>query len=290
MLTMKKKVFKIAEHEIKFQKEGYLLLPLLNDEEVASLKNFYNELSHPEIEGFHSTHFSKNRAYKKEIHNKITAVFSENLLALLEDYAILFANFMVKGRGESSRMPIHADWTYVDETQFQSLGVWCPLVDTNPQNGMLGVVPKSHLLNFNFRGPKIPNSFQAYDQYIIDTYGKLIPMKAGEIIIYDHRMLHYSPANLSNVNREAINIVAAPNAAAIMHHTVLDDPNMVHVYKVNDPSFFLEYDHFEKPDKGVADSNYLLDIQKMSKDHIDEVLHKRNLLEKIFHLFRAKAY
>ena len=48
------------------------------------------------------------------------SVVSENMNEILEDFKPLGASFLTKFRGEYSEMPIHQDWTVVDENQFGS--------------------------------------------------------------------------------------------------------------------------------------------------------------------------
>lgn len=288
VFTMRRVVFRNKEQEKSFQKFGFIKLPFLSKQEVKDLLLFYHKHNNAELHssGFQSTHFSKNREYKRKVQTEIGQVFSGKLSTLLIDYKFVFGNFMVKNIGPESRMPIHADWTYVNEDQFQSLGIWCPLVDTTTLNGMLGVVPYSHNLDKNLRGPKIPNSFQKLDQYIIDNYGKMIPMKAGEIILYDHRLLHFSPPNESQDLRVAINVVATPLEAEIFHYTVLDREDEFNKYHVKEDNFYVEYDHFEKPDLGKIEGIYELKVPELSKAHIDQVLGKKGFLNRFRILFQ----
>jgi hypothetical protein len=278
-------VFKELSQEEAFQKLGYIKISFLSNKEVQDLLKFYHDNTALDSSGFQSTHFSKNREYKRKVQATIENVFSLKFNSLLVDYKFVFGNFMVKNVGAESRMPIHADWTYVNEDQFQSLGIWCPLVDTTKENGMLGVVPYSHNLDRNNRGPKIPNSFQKFDQYIIDAYGKLIPMKAGEIILYDHRLLHFSPPNESNEARVAINVVACPRLADVFHYAVMDKEGSFNEYHVREANFFVEYDHFERPDLGTVERVHKLNVPELTQVHIDRILNKRGLLNSLKSLF-----
>lgn len=283
---MKKSVFKDSIIEKSFQKDGYVVLPLLSRSEVKTLLDFYDANPNEVNDGFHATHFSKNRPYKKLVHQKIIATYEVGLTNLLNNYNLLFANFMVKETGNNSVMPLHADWTYVDEKQFQSLGIWSPLIDTNEQNGMLGVVPSSHKLKMNNRGPKIISPFLQNNDYIINNYGKLLKVDAGSVVIYDHRLLHYSPANLSIQKRVSLNISAVPNGVEIAHYSYFENPNKVYKYEVLGTDFFLEYNHFEEPDNGKILEEYELNIVPFEKKYLDSVLSSKSLIYKIKSMFK----
>lgn len=282
---MNKPVFKDSTIEKSFQKNGYVVLPLLSKSEVKSLLDFYESNPNEGQEGFHATHFSKNRPYKKEVHQKIIAAYQSGLHNLLNNYKLLFANFMVKETGNNSVMPLHADWTYVDEKQFQSLGIWSPLVDTNAQNGMLGVIPFSHQLKENNRGPKIISPFINLNDYIIKTYGTLLKVDAGSVVIYDHRLLHYSNANLSDKKRVSVNISAAPVGVEVAHYSYFEKPNKVYKYEVLNSDFFLEYNHFEEPDNGRILEAYDLNIIPFEKKYIDQVLSSKSFFQKLKGMF-----
>jgi hypothetical protein len=240
--------FLSPELEDKLSKEGYVVLPLLSQEEIEAVRAFYLK-SKPSVssEGFHSTHFSKDRAYKKTVHDFLKEVFQPYIQANLPGYRVAFCNFMVKEPGANSRMPLHTDWTYVDESKHRSLALWCALSDTSELNGALGVVPKSHLLPHNIRGPKIKTPFHDFNEDLITHAGKLLEISAGTAVIYDHRLMHFSPPNLSKDTRIALNLILLPNEVSVKHYCVLDDPNQIVGYDVGADDFFLNYDAFEMP-------------------------------------------
>lgn len=284
-LLLTDNIFLDTKLNANFNKFGYVKINLLDSFDVNSLLRFYFENPNNFNQGFHSTHFSKNRDYKRMVQEKILSTFVAPTKNYLTNYELNFGNFMVKESGERSMMPLHADWTYVDENKSVSLGIWCPLTDTNEKNGMLGVVPFSHNFEHNFRGPKIPSPFHDFNQYIIDNYGELIPVKAGEAIIYNHKTLHFSPENNSKETRVAINIVATPKEAPILHYANINDE--IRKYKVKNNDFFVEYDHFETPDYNDFEIINTQNTLIINQSIIDKTLSKKNkcLLQKIKDFF-----
>lgn len=268
-------VFKSVRLEKKFQRKGYVVLPLLSSQQVSELLLFFKKEYNIDFSGFHSTHFLNDEQLKRTVHNKITSILEPQLQKYLLDYNAVFANFMVKSIGKDSRMPLHADWTYVDENKFQSLGVWSPLINTNKENGRLGVVPKSHLLKKNYRGPNIPSPFHEFNEYIINNYGKLLKMKAGEVLIYDHRLLHFSPANLSKSIRPAMNLVLAPQSASLYHYTNVSYFPAIEKYKVGNPEFYINYVHLGQPDKTCLHETISVNWSPYTQGYIDANLKTR---------------
>jgi hypothetical protein len=279
-------VFKNKKLQQSFLKNGYVVVKLIDHEDCQKLLDFYHQNPNLDKGEFHSTHFSTDRAYKKRVHQNISATYHKALEQYLENYKPIFANFMVKEAHENSIMPLHADWTYVNEDKSVSLGVWSPLMDTNLKNGMLGVVPKSHFFKKNPRGPQIPTPFHDFNEYIIDKYGKLLPIKAGEAVIYDHRLLHFSPPNLSSKTRVAVNIVMVPNNEKMIHYASFGDLEHVSVFQPKDESFYLEYDHFEKPTIGSPIKNIALKILPFEKKYIDRMLSENSIFTRLLNFWK----
>lgn len=284
------KVFRNNKLQAQFQRDGYVVISGVFKNEYAELLNFYkNNLPSFDHGGFHSTHFFKDRAYKRSVHETIKSLFWSKLEAFFSDYDLIFANFMVKEPRPDSVMPLHADWTYVNEDKFVSLGIWCPLVDTNEMNGMLGVIPFSHDLASNTRGPKIVSAVGEFNEYIIKKYGKLLSLKAGDAVIYNHRLLHFSESNISNTTRVAVNLVAVPAKAEVYHYLSLEYEKGIRKYIVKSEDFFLNYDHFEEPDNSENFELINLDSNLLSREFIDKKLHRNeSFLTTIFKLFKSE--
>jgi ectoine hydroxylase-related dioxygenase (phytanoyl-CoA dioxygenase family) len=241
-------IFKDERLDKKLNRQGYVVLDLLTTHEVSVLKDFFDKHYAVELNGFHSTHFIADRELKQQVHDLIVSVMESKLQKFIPDYYAVFGNYMVKALGNYSRMPLHADWTYVDEGKSVSLGIWCPLVDTDENNGRLGVVPKSHTLRKNLRGPQVPTPFHHLADFIIEEYGKFLSMKAGSCVVYDHRLLHFSNANHSKKLRPAVNLVLAPKNQQLYHYANRASYPKLEKYLPQDSSFYINYEHFEIPD------------------------------------------
>jgi hypothetical protein len=283
--------------ESELLEKGFTVFPLLGPDEVEAIMSFYEQNKPIDFQGnspFHSTHFFRDRVYKREVDAYLKRIFKPPLSRHLQGYDVKFCNFMVKEPGTGSIMPLHTDWTYVDESKFRSLALWMPLTDTTNDNGALGVVAGSHHLPFDIRGPKIPHAFHRFNERIIEQFGELIPMKAGEAIVYDHRLMHYSPPNLSAVARVAINVILTPEEAPIYHYCRHGAEDFIHEYAVEDEDFYVCYDAFDIPEKATHVRRLPMVISEFSWDMIGEVARKRarntfleTLLQKTRKLIRS---
>lgn len=237
-----------------FLEKGYVVLDALPAAVLEALAQFCNQHVPEGIQGFHTTHFSNDAEYKKRVHDGLVNILGPYLQKILVRHVPVFANFMLKPGGGGNPMPLHADWTYVDETDDFSLSVWIPLVDTTPTNGCIGVIPYSQRLSHTIRGPQIKQSQYPCNETLIAKMGRLLPLKAGQLLVYDHRMQHYSTANDSDRLRPAINISLVPQGVEIIHYTRPEGSDKIHRYVVNDPDFFIRYDNFQIPELGTPDA------------------------------------
>lgn len=277
-------VFKNKKLNTEFSKNGYVVLKSIPFQSLNRLVDFYNnQYGNLKDDFFHTTHFVSDVKLKRDVHLCIKNEFASFIEECLDGYTGLFGNFMIKPTGTAGIMPLHADWTYVKEPEFVSCSIWCPMNDTNEQNGTLGVVPKSHLFDINFRGPQIPSPFHLNNEYIINNYGTLLPIRKGEAVVYDHRLLHFSPPNLSNNDRLAINLVCVPKKTVARHYYLDSELQTLKMVDKTDEEFYLNYEHFKRPNKIVKEHILEQNIVQITKEQIDSLLNrKRNGLFRWF--------
>lgn len=277
--------FRDSSLQKDFERKGFLIFPgLLSAADVAVLRDLFASFRSECAGPFHTSHFSSDLAYKKRVHDTMASVIVPKVAPYLNDYAPLFGNLMVKNPDPQVAMDLHADWSYVDEAQSRSVAVWSPLVDTTPDNGRFGVIGGSHKITNMVRGPLIRQSTRDNESLWERLYGRLLPMQAGDVIIYDHALLHYSPPNKSSEARPAINLSFAPQEGPWLHYCQPEGSDEIEVYEVTDPEFYMQYDHFRRPQLGKLCRT----IKPSESTYIDGRMNtfwKQRMLDKITHLF-----
>jgi hypothetical protein len=243
---MKRKIFKMDILENDFREKGYVVIPFLEEEQLKILQEaFYS--SKPTIDkGFHSTSTNNNMEYRKYVNDLIQSIYYPLSQQILEDYEPVYASFVVKEPGLEGNFPLHMDWSMVDESNYISLAFWSPLVDTNSQNGPLVVLEESHKIGLSFRGG--PFLFQALKSNKIPPVKfktQTLLIKAGEVVIYDHRLFHGSLPNLSQETRPALNFTMKPKEARLLHYHQIEKEIEAHFV---DPTFFNHYIMGEQPE------------------------------------------
>lgn len=243
--------FKDQKKNRYLKKFGYVVIDFITQNDINLILDFYKKNSFHEVNKFTTTHFSNNTTYKKKVNDFIINSVLSNINNHFTDYRPCFANFMVKMPGEESNMPLHADWTYVEEQDASSYSIWFPLSNTSKENGGLAIIPFSNFISENIRGPRIFQWSGETDKKLINAFGKLILVKAGQAIIYNHKTLHFSPPNLSKSIRIAVNISLVPKNFPIIHYCKPKGQIDIYKYLVDDDYFFIDYENFGMPNKGI---------------------------------------
>jgi hypothetical protein len=215
--------FRSAELARAFHDEGYAAVPFLNAEELARARKLFADLNSGCQSGFYSTLWSGDLDYRRHVHGELKDILSRPIREIAEGYRMCLANFAVKQPQKAdSKVPIHQDWSMVDETKHFAIAVWCPLVDVDSENGCLAVVPRSHRIVSNIRCNHSNDTSYSpfYNLFgrLEENYLREVPMKAGEAIIYQQGLLHGSKANQSPTPRAAIVAVYLPENATIKHY------------------------------------------------------------------------
>lgn len=243
---MKREVFVETRLEQMFREKGYVIVPFLTDSELNEISSEFFR-SKPAIDkGFHATSTNNDLNYRRSIHQLISRIYTPLAQKFIKSYEPVYASFVVKEPGQEGNFPLHMDWSMVDEREFVSLAFWTPLVDTNPLNGALEVLEGSHLLGHSYRGG--PTLFQAFD-HLKHPNPKLklrkLYLKAGETVIYDHRLFHGSSPNLTKETRPALNFTMRPAESTLIHYH--QERNIIRKYLI-DNEFFLNYIMGNEPD------------------------------------------
>lgn len=239
-------LFSSPEHQSFFEENGYLLVDLLNSGEVQDLLSYYNQLDNDHVGeyGFHVSMDNKNYDFVDGVINKLETVILPKAEKIFVPCKMFTGSFVVKEPRLNSFVPPHQDWSFTDDKEFNSVTVWTALQDTDINNGAMAVLPGSHKW---FTGPRASPSpgyitpFQAHGMDLF-PYMKLIPMKAGQSLIFENKTLHASPPNNTKVARIGAGIGITQAEAPLLHYYVVpgSQPQELQSYKV-DRKFYFKY-------------------------------------------------
>lgn len=226
------------------EKKGYQIFKLSNSAVVADLKKcvhdidfeFSNNLNR-EICNYDTSLFETDLQKKQSLFNSVKSIFSGELQAILPGFKPLMINYWTKKPG-NGEVEIHQNWSHIDESKNRSYTIWIPLQNCDHENGTMHVIPYSHLL---FKKPRGLNSsdylFRGLPQSILYKLHIEIKLQFGEFVVFDDALLHYTSANKSYSNRDAVQLVVVPeNAQAKFYHKNWET-GMIDEYNADD-SFY----------------------------------------------------
>ena len=257
-----RKVLNDPNLENQFQKDGYVEIPFITSDEVEELKkNFFDLL--PKSGGnitddetdvsrritYDFTFIDRNPEFKQAVFDAISAKFAPHVKKWLADYRPIIANYIRK-QPDGGEVPVHENWAFIDEQKATSVSIWCPLVDSDESNGTLEVVPGSHKRFGEFRGPMIPWECEGITEEIKAKHLVPLPTKAGNAVILDDSIVHYTKINSTPNLRLAIQLILVPTEMKCIHYHMdqSKSKDQVEVLEVDVP-FFMNFNPWKKPDE-----------------------------------------
>lgn len=220
------------------ESRGYVMVPTIARAAVRPLRRVHRALVGRVPPGFHSTPYSDDLDHKVAVNAAIQAALLPVVDELLTGYRPLLASFISKGCDEGGQMPPHMDWTFVDEPMSASLNFWVPLVDVDCRNGAMSVLPGGHRIPHTIRGTGTDNPFAEIESKAAERMVE-IPMRAGDVLIHDHRVLHASPPNRSRRPRVVAAVALVDEYSRAVHYW--QDPGGVLARHVVDDRFFTDH-------------------------------------------------
>lgn len=238
-------------HQALFDRSGYCVLEFLDTRQVKELRSAFEEIGPELTTGFHATMYSPERAHRRQVYETLRPAVQAAVDRYLLGCKVRVANFVVKAANDSaSKVDLHMDWSFVDETKFISLNVWCPLVDVDQANGCLWVLPGSERHATVPRAHRDPHPYQDLSDWIWNEALIPVPMRAGQGIFYHCGLLHGSRPNRTSQTRVAIGCVLAPADVPVLHYFRLNEAE-VEVFSVTE-EFFWTHVPGERPKEGAC--------------------------------------
>lgn len=231
--TIRDQTLRNTLHHTGFGIAGQLLPEVLL--ELQALKQRLHSNSQQQGGTFYSL-YSDDIEYRKTAHQAIQAILETTYQQLFVHYKAVIHSFIIKTPGPGSEFSLHQDSTGLDEFAYSPLSVWIPLQDTNLQNGGLCVVPKSHHFFYPYRGISFQSPFHDWED-VLRTYLLPIELKAGEILLFDNRLVHYSHQNTSDQARCVVMSGIFPKEApliSVYKNEVADADAPIEIYQQED--------------------------------------------------------
>ncbi len=243
-------IFKNKENERAITRKGYAVIRNLVQENVCDeLKLFFEQSGMVDQRPFSISNWNNDETYRAAIYNKVASSVLPFVAPLLNNFKPVLAVYTAKRPGEKSDMLIHQDWSLVDEIKFRSVSVWVALCDMHPNNGNLQVAEYSHIYCGFPRGMNVPVPFENIRSKMHESFLTDLPLKKGDAVVFEHRLIHASPPNNSAEIRLAAVLALIPAEAELIHYYKhLDNNTQLELLVQNDDDL-KQVNYFDAPNK-----------------------------------------
>lgn len=234
----------------QLDENGFILVDFLDAGELTDLSSLFddhhlNNLDIPMDVLFTGLH-NPDLDYRMKMHGEISAIVTPKLQSIFSNIQTTTFTFQIKGIGPNSELGVHQDWSFSREyLGYRTYTFWVPLVDSTDSNGTLSIIPRSHLDYDCVRGARI-NTHITDRENDFRSIAKTINIKAGQLMLFDSALIHFSTANLSDKIRVSVmtNIIGE-DAQLYLYFPSENDDTMITEYEV--PSnFFLMYSDYKQ--------------------------------------------
>lgn len=235
----------LQEH---LDKSGYAVFDFLGKNEIESiLKNklitspeFYNSNYKYQV----SIHKS-NKVDRKTISDELSDILSDSIEKNIKNYKLYGVSYGNKKSSSNTFVSLHHEWSLVDEEQYKAYTIWVPLVDIHFKNGPVYILPGSQYGNVvkYIRPINSPYFFDGHQKFIENCCFPIY-LKAGQALIFNQSLVHFSTPNFSDCDRPCVMISLKDEGAVdnyIYFHKKLQ--SKVYKYKVPD-DFAFDIDDF----------------------------------------------
>ncbi len=241
MKTSFDRVFRDAGLQATFERDGFVVMDLLDRDEVANLRALWDELDDDvKARPFSATIMSRNLSYRRRVSEGVVGVFAGRLGAILNDYRFCHGVFVAKRPGmEEGHVSLHQDQTFVDEDRFTPAVAWVPLSDVTRETGCLRAVRGSHRINHGPRGTYRDFPYPELQPAITERFLTDIPMRAGQVCIAAATLFHESGAHHGESVRVAACALSIPRSSRLLYY-YQDGTERMEFFEVPD-DFYLRH-------------------------------------------------
>ncbi len=239
-------ILKNSDLQKEIDNVGFIKIKILTEKQITEIRNFYNTKQKSNLDkfGFHTSVDLEDINTINEIAEFLKKNLEEELPKYFTDYQIISPRFIIKDPNLNSLIPPHQDWSFVDETQFQSYNLWISITPTTIKSGTLGFLKNSHNKLSNIRATPLPIFKVPFHDYSYKLLDKLeyYELNAGEAFLFNSRIIHASKPNETDSQRIVIASEITNKDAQLIHYNLQPDNKTIYKYHINN-SFFSRYNN-----------------------------------------------
>ncbi|MDC0304005.1 phytanoyl-CoA dioxygenase family protein [Flavobacteriales bacterium] len=241
-------IMKDSNLQAELLEKGIVVMDFLSEQQVEKLQQTFNSLNDSRTDipydKLYTCLHNSDSEYRERMNKEIETIISPLIDARFKQVKNTVYTFQIKGIGDDSELYPHQDWNFTQEDLgMRTYTFWISLVDSDESNGTIAVLPESHLRLKNVRGAKIEPIFSGNQSRTI-PFLEPLTIKAGQLVLFDSALLHYSSANnSSNIRVSVMTNILPEKAKSRLYFGSEKNLGMADEYEVPD-DFFLRYQNF----------------------------------------------
>jgi len=237
-----KSLFKNSMLQEEVDRKGYVIIPFLHESQIHSLRRLYEEsINQASVSDLYESSRHNSLERNQQINQAIHAELEHAGKDIFNACQLYGGTFMVKSHEKSTMLPAHQDWSIVEEDEYNTLFIWCPLQDVTALNGGLFVLEGSHKYFDVIRSGTYPSNRYILP-YSLHHCVKDISLRAGEAILYSDQVLHGSHSNQGQEDRVVVTGQIIEQGARLVYFQKKNEEE-VDIYPA-DQAFYLSHINF----------------------------------------------
>lgn len=282
---MNQEILYNKEEQCQLDKNGFVIIDFIDQSIVnrliqdPNLKNLGFLIK--EYKYLTSAH-EKDIKLRKDISNRIFKEVQDAFNKKIKNYTIFGSIFGNKKAHLQSFVTPHHEWSIVDEDKYRVYDLWVPLVDINLKNGPLFMLPRSQYgVHYKVNRPiNTPCFFNDFEE---DVKKNSVPilMKAGQGLLFNQSLIHFSTPNYSSKDRPCI-MIAFKDIDAKDNYIYHKDGIYINKYKVPnnftyDIHDFLNIDISKIKDAQLVEQSIEKEQITIDKNIFSKMLHSSDI-------------
>lgn len=282
MQPTNRQTFINPEHEANFFKHGFTIVDVPNFTVLDELENVYHAHTLSNKEGLQLTLKETASEVILNLHQQTIYLIQPFLNSILLNHKIIASGYINKLPGKNNTSGLHRDPSFTNEQEHHTLLFWCPLTNTNLENGTIGIVPNSHKLFKGYKGMVYGKyDFSNEDFEIINRYGREIELKKGQAIIFNTALLHFSKQNKTNKERLVYSCFIIPSEAKPICYHFNPQMHSIDEYYANETLLLNYYSQFvnkaELPFERINRTKFVAP-EKIGFKEFEQIMKKKSRL------------
>lgn len=186
-----------------FAQNGFVKLQMFNAQSLKAIEEIFTKyIEIDNIEGVYDSMANESPETNTRIHKALEDILKTAFQQHFENYQLVCSVFFVKNKSEASKVSIHIDPS-LTSSDFNHFGIWIPLVPIDKKMGGFYLLKNSQKLLPRYYHPGMPAPFLDISPSVEPLMEEVL-FKAGEVLIFDNSIAHYTGPNVSKRPRIAL--------------------------------------------------------------------------------------